>query len=572
MSSSLLQSSCPASSGSQHKPSRNGKTKGRSKLSKPKVDIAGTSTVSLQPLSTTQTTPNGSTSMQGSRPRSSKVTFKDKLQCCRKNIPPLRLSKTLDQESISREEVSSPFWTRSLEEVSHMLWLPTETDLQDLGSTCSSTFLTALESPLPSTPMMTSRSLQQSWPRTSFRSLRFLQPDTMVPEATKFCRKIRFYPNQEQTVLLNKCLGASRFFFNRAVGYINEHGVGNGILNLKKLRPLILESDDTLQDGHPMMWQKEVPYDTRQEAISDAIAAFKGCLTKKKAGQIQHFDVKFRSKKATSHAFRVNKRALNVENHTIFTTRLKKKNKLRFRKRDMAKFMEDGTLDGNFIILRTKPGLWYVCLPRTHEAPVFENPVYKSVFLDPGVRTFQTFYSPDGVCGKIGDQDFNQQLRDLAKQHDHKWSQSSLKGVKPKTKARLRNRCALLRNKIKNKVDNLHWQTCSFLCSTFQNIFLPRFEVSSMVEGSPLGSEVTRKMLQLSHGKFRERILYYARTKLRNVYLVGEHYTTQTCGKCGNRKVMEGRKTYECESCGLVIDRDYNGARNVCLKVVSKFL
>lgn len=510
--------------------------------------------------------------MQGCRPLSSKVTFKDKLQCCKRPIPVMRLSRTLDQESISREEDSSPFWTRSLEEVSHMLWLPTETDLQGLDSTCSSTYLTALESPLPSSQMMTSKSLQQSWPKTSFRSLRFSQPDIMVPEATKFCRKIRFYPNQEQTGLLNKCLGASRYFFNQAVGYINEHGVGNGILNLKKLRPLILESDDSLGEGHPMHWQKEVPYDTRQEAISDAITAFKSCLTKKMTGQIQQFEVKYRSKKAPSQAFRVNKKALNVENKTIFTSRLKRKNKLRFRKRDISKFTEDGTLDGNFIILKTRPGMWYLCLPRTKEPPIFENPVYKSVFLDPGVRTFQTFYSPDGICGKIGDEDFSNELKEMAKKHDHKWSESSLKGMKPKTKARLRNRCALLRNKIKNKVDNLHWQTCSFLCNTFQNIFLPRFEVASMVEGSPLGSKVTRKMLQLSHGKFRERILYFARTKLRNVYLVGEHYTTQTCGGCGIRQVMEGKKTYNCEACGIVIDRDYNGARNICLKVVSKFL
>lgn len=79
-------------------------------------------------------------------------------------------------------------------------------------------------------------------------------------------------------------------------------------------------------------------------------------------------------------------------------------------------------------------------------------------------------------------------------------------------------------------------------------------------------------MLLLSHGKFRERMIYYAKTKQRNLYIVSEHYTTKTCGHCGHLQDVGGSKTYACEACHTTIDRDYNGARNVALRLLSKFL
>lgn len=329
-----------------------------------------------------------------------------------------------------------------------------------------------------------------------------------------------------------------------------------------------MNSDKSLEDGSEMAWQKEVPYDTRQEAISEAVTAFKSALTNLRNGNTTHFHVGFKSKKRlTSLAFRVNKNALDPESMSFFPNRLKKDRNIRMRKRDIEKFKENGTTDGNFVILKTKPGYWYLCLPRTRQ-PIYQNAVYKSVFLDPGVRTFQTLYSPDGVCGKIK----SEGLTELAKRHDHLWSISDSSETTSKTKKSLRRRCASIRLKIKNKVNDLHWKTCSFLCSTFQNIFLPKFEVSKMVKGSPLGSEVTRRMLQLSHYAFKERLIYYAKTKHRNVYLVDEHYTTKTCGGCGVIQEMGGNKMFDCRSCGIHIDRDYNGARNICLKTFSKII
>lgn len=612
---------------SQHILLQTGKKMEKSELSKPQEGIGDTSSRNK----ICQKMKRKNTFMQESHLPSNRVTYRDRLLHYKKPIHPLTLSKTLDQESILKEKDSCPFWIKSLEETYQKLWLPIKTDFQDSGMRCLSSCSTALESPSQLFQIQMSKNLQQNWQTTSCQSLQFSQPDTMDNDPIKFCRKIRFYPTEEQSKLLNKCAGASRYFYNKAIGFLKncdpdiENSVNLKIsvdkkpltlktrmtvfkkpkdgklisfkisikhdpeenplkvyisqdypkvakyLHLSVLRPLVMKSDKDLSDDE--LWQKDIPYDTRQEAISDAISAYKGCLTKLRQRQIRHFKIQYRSKKnMQTETFRVNQNAINPEEFSFFQKRLKKKKRFRIKKRDVSKFNEYGTLDGNFLISKTKPGKWYFCFPRTREKPVYEEAVYKSVFLDPGVRTFQTFYSPDGIAGKIGLPNFEKELKALATKHDLLWSKSDQKQIKKKTKYNLRNRCSRIRNKIKNKVDNLHWQTCSMLCKTFENIFTTTFAVSEMVQGSPLGSNITRKMLQLSHGKFKERLLYYAKTKNRNVYILEEQFTTKTCGNCGNIQTIDALKTYDCSNCKIKLDRDYNASRNICLKFLSKFI
>lgn len=509
--------------------------------------------------------------------QSRRKIFKDKLLSSKTPIQLMKLSKTLDPGLISEEKELSPFWKESLQDQYQKLWLPIETDLQDLALSCLNTSLKDFKCPLECCQMMTSKSLLQSSQRTSYRSLQFSVPDTTDQEAIKgetiACKKIRFYPNENQLELFNKCLGASRFFYNRAVSIIEETGVkGTGILNLKTLRPLVMQSDQDVK-GSNMEWQMEVPYDTRQEAISDAITSYKSALTNLRNNNISHFSISFRCKKGhKSQCFKVNKRAFNLEDVSIFPARLKASKTLRVRKRDLAKLKDIGEVAHNFTVIRTRPDYWYLCLPRTKNIPVYENATYKSVFLDPGVRTFQTFYSPEGVCGKIGCTELTDRLKPLAARHDSLWSVMSKLKRGSRKRANILRRCAKLRRKIQNIVDDLHWRTISFLCDHFHNIFIPEFKVSEMVVGSPLGSKITRKMLQLSHGLFKQRLSCYAKTKHRNVFVVGEAYTTKTCGSCGGIKDMNSLKTYDCPSCGCVMDRDIGAARNICLKLITKLL
>ena len=365
----------------------------------------------------------------------------------------------------------------------------------------------------------------------------------------------------------------------------------SSFFSLPKLRPLVMRNDDDIPDGSKDVWQKDVPYDTRQGAIKELLSAYESAFALKKNGHIQHFQVKYKLKKAPKQVFHCRANAFDAKTSTIFKTRLKKGRgrKVRVRRRDLSKLLKsDGEEDhGDFTIQKVRPGAWYICLPRKTKpeklAPVYENAAYKSAFLDPGVRTFATYYSPDGVCGKIGDRFCEKFLDKLAFRIDFlnalkdkkKHGTKSLKYNK-KTRAHIAMRCASLRNKIKHKTDDLHWKTCIFLCTAFRNIFIPHFGTKDMVqkEGRKINCLTTRRMLELSHGRFLERLKYVAKTKQRNVFEVPESYTTKTCGACGAENPnVGGSKVFNCvsEDCPYrKMDRDIHGARNIAISTMSR--
>jgi putative transposase len=116
-----------------------------------------------------------------------------------------------------------------------------------------------------------------------------------------------------------------------------------------------------------------------------------------------------------------------------------------------------------------------------------------------------------------------------------------------------------------------HFLTCKLLCDGFKVVFLPEFKSSEMVKKTPkrvISKKTVRSMLELSHYEFRTKLTYYAKTKQTEVILVNEEYTTKCCGRCGILNNVGGSKIYNC-SCGYTLDRDYHGARNLCIKTMS---
>jgi len=272
--------------------------------------------------------------------------------------------------------------------------------------------------------------------------------------------------------------------------------------------------------------------------------------------------MRFKSKRNPKQVCFVTKKAFknDINNKRLFVRKMKNE-KLIFKENI------DDFVFGTITIVR-EHGKYYMCFPMKRDRVKSITP-YKAVALDPGVRTFQTFYSEEGICGKIGDGTSKELKKLLILEDKLKSKLTTNKKLKSRTRKNMKKRCALLRTKVKNKVIELHRKTCNWLTTTFKYIFLPSFGVKGMTKKRHrnIGKVTVRSMLALSHYAFQERLKHMAKYRGCIVNICSEAYTSKTCGSCGiMNNTLSGNKVFECSNCDLVIDRDYNGARNIYLR------
>jgi putative transposase len=76
--------------------------------------------------------------------------------------------------------------------------------------------------------------------------------------------------------------------------------------------------------------------------------------------------------------------------------------------------------------------------------------------------------------------------------------------------------------------------------------------------------KLSKSIADAAWSQFFEYLQSKAEEAGREVIRVNPAYTSQTCSSCGHRQVMPlSVRIYECPVCGLVIDRDHNGSKNI---------
>ena len=96
---------------------------------------------------------------------------------------------------------------------------------------------------------------------------------------------------------------------------------------------------------------------------------------------------------------------------------------------------------------------------------------------------------------------------------------------------------------------------------------IPEFNISQMVKGKKINRKTKRALYVFKFYQFKQRLINKGKEKNCSIEIVTEEYTSKTCGRCGTiNENLGGSKKFECGKCGLKIDRDLNGARNILIK------
>ena len=518
----------------------------------------------------------------GSPQRDKRTTSKGKSNTCNNASLSTTSSLISVQESTLKEKDYEPFWSSRAKDLSPKLWLPIEIDSVGSPSNSSSGFFTSMESNSWFSMKAWTPHNNQNSQKISLPSLTFSIVESMVKESTpkqkhqtrtnklrksnkevaNCVRRIRLFPNQEVSSKLRKWFGCVRKTYNWSLACIKEDDTINKF-SVPDLRKRFVNAESIPDD---LKYLLETPKHVRDGALDDLVTAFKSNLTKKKENPDHRFEIKFRCRK-DNQAITIPHDAVRLilerKELKMYPTFLQNVIRFKIRRRDEENRKHIQTIDYTSKLVLEKSGRFYLCIPQqsVHARENQASLKVPWVSLDPGIRTFQTLYSPKkGISYKIGTNDVSRIYRLCL----------HLDKLVSKRKKKAENR---LRRRIKNLVDEVHWKTISFVLSNFQNVIIPPFEVKNMVNRSTrkITKKSVRQMIGWKHYTFRKRLLQKSIQTGNKVIVAGEEYTTKTCTNCFliNHNIG-GKKKFVCPHCNVKVDRDVGGSRNIFLKNVQQ--
>ena len=454
-----------------------------------------------------------------------------------------------------------PYWNQTIAAFSDSLWLPNGTADHSAAinrahgwtsnTAAHSWFSTnRVAAPNPDLPRLYSTAAVQA---TTVR--------TTAGATKRQARRIQVYPDRTQKLAINTWLTASRWTYNLTVEILQS-----GIPAVwKHIASMVMPEVKAL---HPE-WDS-VPYQVKRTAVRDACRAMSNVKTfnlelKDSQTHGQRADEDFaqlgyRSRQNPRQSCYIPDDA--VTEHGVYHTIL-----------GPIRMAETIPAEHKECRLVQERGRYWLIVPYPAQCDI-ETPSGDGVVaLDPGVRTFLTYFS-ETECGKLGHHAFGR-IQRLCHWLDDLISRTA-KEPNRRKRRQMRSAQARMRQRIANLVDELHWQLARWLTSNYRIILLPTFETHDMTQraGRKIRSKTARMMLTFRHFEFKQRLRWKTWQRGALVLDVNEAYTSKTRSWDGVVKARLGGSKVIRDESGFGMDRDVNGARGIFLRALgdSSFL
>jgi putative transposase len=203
-------------------------------------------------------------------------------------------------------------------------------------------------------------------------------------------------------------------------------------------------------------------------------------------------------------------------------------------------------------------GNWYASLTVERESAMpVTSPKLGAVGVDLGVKNLATLSDGTVIANPRALGTRLKALRKAQKALSRKVKGSARREKAKERVARLHARVADVRADAINKATTMIATTYSVVC-------IEDLHVAGMVKNHSLARSVS----DAAFGEFRRQLEYKTTRSGATLHVVDRWYrSSKTCSGCGSvkAKLSLSERTYRCDSCGLVLDRDLNAAINICV-------
>ena len=406
--------------------------------------------------------------------------------------------------------------------------------------------------------------------------------------------KIKLKLSSSQIKFFNRMFGVYRWFYNESIIRSKEFHIASGLLRqathtFEVLKNLMRDNDLSSSSKRkktyslPIKWKNcNLPHRIIDGAIQDFCSAFSSAKTLHNHGKNKHFEIHRKRKKDKSQILHLYKDCfgkhkgdkVNRWADTLFPRSLDKLQgfyKIKHKRVSLSEIPVK--LDDCKILYQNCN--FFLLIPYEKEEKIIMDKPLAIISLDSGVRTFQTGYSPSGHVVEILKNETDELKKYYRKLDNFNaiYYNTRVNGKFTKDKQRERIQVSKKRKriyeKIKNKIDDYHWKIISYLTSNYSDIVMSDFQVKQLLGRKELKHITKRVLTDLAHNRFRQHLIEKACQRGVYLYLIDESYTSKTCGKCGIlNQFLGANKTFHCNCCGYVCDRDVNASRNILLKFI----
>ena len=365
-------------------------------------------------------------------------------------------------------------------------------------------------------------------------------------------------PSQERRLLSHA--GAARFAYNAMLAHIKAAlDVGEKPeWSFWSIRKRWNADKDTLAVGEDgVIWWAE----NSKEAYSSGIEALAKGLSnwaKSRKGDRKGLRVgfpKFKSKSKTTPRFAYTAGGFGLIEGDPKTLRLPKIGRVHCME-NVANRVGDGRVLR--MTISQHAGRWYASLTvERDDKPVANPPKGGAVGVDLGVKTLATL--SDGTVVENP-----RYLRKSERKLKRAQRELSRKTKGSNRRAKAKAKVARIHARVANqRLDAMHKLT-TWLTRKYSDISIEDLHVAGMVKNHHLAKSIS----DAAFGELRRQLEYKTARSGTALHVVDRWYrSSQTCSKCGSvkAKLSLAERTYRCDSCGLVLDRDLNAAINICV-------